>query len=77
MFGTFTPGGLTGAPEQVASATRSSTRNVALGNFGDIGGTLGGYIIKDKLWFFAGVQWSATSATSYTRSFNARQPTGA
>ena len=40
-----------------------------LGNFGDVGATIGGYIIKDKLWFFAGLQWAAQRYI-YSRSFN-------
>jgi len=69
IFGTWTPGGLTGPPKQVATINAVINSNVALHNIGDIGGTLGGYIIKDKLWFFAGVQYAATRY-SYTRSFN-------
>ena len=59
VWGTFTPGGLTGAPGAVAGATPVIQGKRELGNFGDIGATIGGYIIKDKLWFFAGIQWSA------------------
>src|SRR5215472_7696524 len=32
---------------------------------------MGGYIIKDKLWFFAGLQWSAQRYI-YSRSFNVK-----
>src|SRR5262249_54860753 len=39
-----------------------------LHNIGDFGATLGGYIIKDKLWFFAGVA-PAFQRYSYTRQF--------
>ena len=39
------------------------------GTSGDIGATLGGYLIKDRLWFFAGIQWSAQRYI-YSRSFN-------
>ena len=69
VFGTWTPGGLTGAPKQLATINRTINANVSLFNIGDFGATLGGYIIKDKLWFFAGVQYAATRY-SYTRSFN-------
>lgn len=42
IFGTWTPGGLTGAPEQVATINAVVNSNVALHNIGDIGATLGG-----------------------------------
>ena len=35
--------------------TASSPASATLYNIGDFGATLGGYIIKDKLWFFVGV----------------------
>ena len=70
VFGTWTPGGLTGAqgPLTIAGGTPAilSARN--LDNIWDLGATLGGYIIKDKLWFFAGVQY-ATQRYSYTRTY--------
>ena len=69
VFGTWTPGGLTGAPKEVVTTNAVINSNVALHNIGDVGATLGGYIIKDKLWFFAGVQYAATRY-SYTRSFS-------
>jgi hypothetical protein len=40
-----------------------------LHNIVDFGATLGGYIVKDKLWFFVGVQPSF-QRYSWTRSFN-------
>ncbi len=69
VFGTWTPGGLTGAPSQVATINQTINSNVALHNIGDVGATLGGYIIKDKLWFFGGIQYASTRY-SYTRSFS-------
>jgi hypothetical protein len=70
VWGTFTPGGLSGAPGVVAGATPVVQGKRELGNFGDVGATIGGYIIKDRLWFFAGVQWAAQRYI-YSRSFNA------
>jgi hypothetical protein len=69
LFGTFTPGGLAGPARQVP--TGGATRATAdLTNIGDFGATLGGYIIKDKLWFFAGFQY-AQSRYSYDRTYYA------
>ncbi|HZX40873.1 MAG TPA: TonB-dependent receptor, partial [Myxococcaceae bacterium] len=69
VWGTFTPGSLTGPPGVVAGATPVIQGTRQLGNFGDIGATIGGYIIKDRLWFFAGLQWAAQRYI-YSRSFN-------
>ena len=69
IWGTFTPGSLSGPPGVVPGATPVVQGKRELGNFGDVGATIGGYIIKDKLWFFAGLQWSAQRYI-YSRSFN-------
>jgi outer membrane receptor protein involved in Fe transport len=70
VFGTFTPGSLSGAPGTVAGgATPTVQGKREVGNLGDIGATLGGYLVKDRLWFFVGVQWSAQRYI-YSRSFN-------
>jgi hypothetical protein len=69
VFGTFTPGSLTGTPGTVGRPTSTLQGKREVGNFGDIGATLGGYLIKDRLWFFAGFQWSAQRYI-YSRSFN-------
>ncbi len=73
VWGTFTPGALQGRAKTVttAGAVVSGTRD--LYNIGDFGATLGGYIIKDKLWFFAGIQPSFTRY-SYTRQFSIENP---
>jgi hypothetical protein len=54
-----------------AGAVVSGSRE--LFNIGDFGATLGGYIIKDKLWFFAGIQPSFTRY-SYRRQFSIENP---
>ena len=69
IWGTFTPGGLAGPAGQIFSTTPAIQTAVNPHNFGDFGATLGGYIIKDRLWFFAGVQYAA-QRYSYERSFN-------
>ena len=68
-FGTFTPGSLAGRPGTVGGTTSTVQGKREVGNFGDIGATLGGYLIQDRLWFFAGFQWSAQRYI-YSRSFN-------
>jgi hypothetical protein len=77
IWGNFTPGALAGSA--AASNATGSTGVVSvtndLYNIGDFGATLGGYIIKDKLWFFAGLQPSF-QRYSWTRSFNAAQVAG-
>ncbi len=70
VFGTFTPGSLTGAAGTIQSLTPTLSSAVNLQNMGDFGATIGGYIIKDRLWFFAGFDY-AKQRYSYTRSFNA------
>ena len=69
LWGTFTPGSWTGAPGVIPGATPAIVGKRENGNIGDFGATVGGYIIKDKLWFFAGVQYAAQRYIFY-RSFN-------
>ena len=69
IFGTYTPGGLTGPAGTVFSTTTTIQTTVNPFNFGDFGATLGGYIIKDRIWFFAGIQYAA-QRYSYQRSFS-------
>nr|WP_233261502.1 TonB-dependent receptor [Vitiosangium sp. GDMCC 1.1324] len=61
LFGNLTPGFLEGSPTRVAREGTVITTSQRLWNLGDFGATLGGPILKDKLWFFAGV------APSFTR----------
>jgi len=67
VWGTFTPGSLAG-PAKVAPTGGATRATVDLTNLGDFGATLGGYILKDKLWFFAGFQYAA-SRFSYDRTY--------
>jgi hypothetical protein len=68
IWGTFTPGALQGRPKTVtiAGSVVAGTRD--LYNVADFGATLGGYILRDKLWFFVGFQPSFTRY-SYKRKF--------
>jgi hypothetical protein len=74
VFGTYTPGGLTGSqgPLTVAGGTNAILSARDLDYIWDLGATLGGYIIKDRLWFFAGVQY-AKQRYSYTRDYQKAQ----
>ena len=69
VYGTVTPGVFEGRREQVVSAQSVVSGRNALDVMGDVGATLGGPIIKDKLWFFAGV------APSYSRYTHTRSLT--
>jgi outer membrane receptor protein involved in Fe transport len=72
VFANWTPGTLEGSRKLVVEEGTVITGLNALRNLGDFGATLGGPILKDKLWFFAGV---APSFTRYehTRTLNALQ----
>ncbi|MDC0715189.1 TonB-dependent receptor [Stigmatella sp. ncwal1] len=61
LFTNITPGFLEGDATQVAREGSVITTDQKLWNLGDFGGTLGGPIVQDKLWFFAGI------APSFTR----------
>jgi outer membrane receptor protein involved in Fe transport len=55
VFGNITPGVLEGKRTQVLSESSVVGGLNSLTALGDFGATLGGPILKDKLWFFAGV----------------------
>ncbi|HYO56146.1 TonB-dependent receptor [Archangium sp.] len=61
LFGNLTPGLLNGQISRVASASNAISTGQQLWNMGDFGAELGGPILKDSLWFYAGV------APSFTR----------
>lgn len=64
---TWTPGGLQATPREVkrdGSAISSATKIVDIGDFG---ADIGGPILKDKLWFYAGV---APSFSRYRQTVN-------
>ena len=57
----ITPGVFEGHRTPIRSLSSAITTNVSLGNIRDFGADIGGPIVKDKLWFYAGVQFSATT----------------
>jgi outer membrane receptor protein involved in Fe transport len=69
VYGTVTPGFLEGRRQEVVSAQSVISGRNALDIMGDVGATLGGPILKDKLWFFAGVA-PAYNHYTHTRSLN-------
>jgi len=54
VFATWTPGFMAQASQTVATQNSVIGEGTKLYNAGDVGFTLGGYIIKDRLWFFVG-----------------------
>jgi outer membrane receptor protein involved in Fe transport len=70
VFANWTPGSLEGKREEVLSDGSVVSGKNALKNLGDFGATLGGPILKDKLWFFAGVIPSVTRF-EHIRTLNA------
>ena len=75
VFGTWTPGALTGTPGVIPTATRTITSSATPVTFGDFGATLGGYLIKDRIWFFVGAQYSA-ERYSFSRDFSYQSAPG-
>jgi hypothetical protein len=55
VFGTWTPGALEGAKKTILVEGGTVTGVNRLHNLGDFGAELGGPILKDKLWFYAGI----------------------
>jgi hypothetical protein len=54
VFATWTPGFLAETAQPVGTQNSVIGLTTKLYNAGDVGFTLGGYIIRDKLWFFVG-----------------------
>jgi outer membrane receptor protein involved in Fe transport len=56
IWGTWTPSGLSGEPHSVPGQNSVISFRIQPHNIVDFGVSLGGYLIKDRLWFFIGVQ---------------------
>jgi len=69
----YSPGALGGTARTVTSANTVISSQLQPYNIGDFGAQVGGYIIKNRLWFFAGIQPSF-SRYSIERSINALVP---
>ena len=54
VFGNWSPGALSGTSLEVRSAASSIRSRAQAWNVGDFGAEIGGPILKDKLWFYAG-----------------------
>ncbi|WP_199746973.1 TonB-dependent receptor [Corallococcus sp. AB049A] len=72
VFANWTPGFGEGKRKLVIEDGSTITGLNALSNMGDFGATLGGPILKDKLWFFAGFAPSF-QRYEHTRALNAFQ----
>jgi len=70
VFGNMTPGALEGNRQLAINEGSVITGLNSLHNLGDFGATLGGPIMEDKLWFFAGFAPSFTRY-SHLRGVNA------
>jgi hypothetical protein len=60
VFGYYSPGALEGRRSLIRRAGQTVATDPTLGYTGDIGADIGGPIVKDKLWFYAGVDFSRT-----------------
>jgi hypothetical protein len=61
VFGNLTPGALVSEAREIRQEAGTVSGRASLWNVGDFGAEVGGPILKDKLWFFAGL------APSFTR----------
>jgi hypothetical protein len=73
VFGNWVPGLLGGTPVPASGPTWTITGQNALRLQADAGATLVGPILKDRLWFFAGVA-PALTRVQHTRNLSARAP---
>lgn len=55
VFANWAPGAMEGASRPATGPRPTVSANGALRHLGDFGGTLGGPLRKDQLWFFAGI----------------------
>jgi outer membrane receptor protein involved in Fe transport len=71
VFGFYTPGALEGKRALIRREGQTVSTEQSLAGMGDIGADIGGPIIKDKLWFYAGVDLAQTRY-NMRRTFNRR-----
>ncbi len=58
VFSNWSPGAMSGHRKTVDITGQTITTQPSLRYMGDIGGDIGGPIIKDKLWFYFGFDWA-------------------
>jgi outer membrane receptor protein involved in Fe transport len=71
VFGFYTPGALEGRRALVKREGQTVQSEQVLAGIGDVGADIGGPIVKDKLWFYAGFDL-ARSRYNLSRNFNRR-----
>ena len=62
VFGFYTPGALEGTRKLRLPRRAVGQTQEFLGFIGDIGADIGGPIMKDKLWFYAGFDFAKTAS---------------
>jgi outer membrane receptor protein involved in Fe transport len=65
IWGTWTPGALAGSPHPVQLPASVYAFREVPHNIVDFGASLGGFLLKDRLWFFVGVQPEFTRYNEY------------
>ncbi|MET0342565.1 MAG: TonB-dependent receptor [Polyangiales bacterium] len=60
VFTNWSPGAIAGDPKRVLALGQTISTKPQLDYQGDIGGDVGGPIIRDKLWIYAGFDWART-----------------
>ncbi|HZW90203.1 MAG TPA: TonB-dependent receptor, partial [Myxococcaceae bacterium] len=65
VWGTWTPGVLAGSPHPVQLPASVYAFREVPHNIVDFGASLGGFLIKDRLWFFVGIQPEFTRYSEY------------
>ena len=77
-FSYWSPGGLASAPRTPNEPIQSEIGISPLSSIWDIGADVGGPIIKDKLWFYVGFDYSAETydinRSFYSQVYDAQQP---
>jgi hypothetical protein len=79
-FSYFSPGGLAGTPSVPVQPIQSEIGVAPLSSIWDIGADVGGPIIKDKLWFYVGFDYSSETydinRSFYSEVYNGNINTG-
>lgn len=65
VWGNWTPGGLSPFPKTARNSQSAIVNNSALNNAFDLGVSLGGPILKDRIWFFVGFSPSYSNVTDF------------